>query len=250
LKHLRNGGHFVFVLSNKPDPATLQTLVLLRQLFKSLTPCKGKSLHGIRSSFYLFCEAFDRTKYEQDKIEELLLKAMADMREEEDRHQQAEIEQIANRTDNLQLTDAAKSTEEDHLVHAADMIWLPEWTMEELLNKEGPYVTGFFDTLWLGQIRAIAKRTDELKYGKTRSSGMTTSSGWRSRNQQGGEGKSWRARTVETVEEPSSTDQSGWQTTQPSRRGPSAAKVEGRNETVLEPRQASAGASKNDWRKR
>ncbi len=211
-------------------------------------------MHGIRSSFYLFSESFDRAKYEESKIEELLLKAMAEMREEEDRHQQAEIERIANRTDNLQLEGGEKATDEDQMVHAADKIWLPDWTMEDLLEKEGTFVKDFFDTLWQGQIRAIGKRTDELKYGKTRSSGMTASGGWRgsSRNQPGGEGGSWRTKAPEVLlEAPSSVDQSGWQTTQTSRRGGSAPKVEGsRVEPVIELRQPSAGASRNDWRKR
>lgn len=81
LNHLQAGGHFVFVLSNKPDPITIQTLVLLRRLFKRIFPCKGKTLHGVRSSFYLFCEAFDREKYEEEKIPALLDSTIESMRQ-------------------------------------------------------------------------------------------------------------------------------------------------------------------------
>lgn len=161
LKHLEAGGHFVFVLSNKPDPITIQTLVLLRQLFKRIFPCKGKTLHGVRSSFYLFCEAFDREKYQTEQISALLDKTIESMREtaqmiiQEGESDSAELDQALER---LGISDN-KNKE----FFAADMIWLPGYpNQNDLLEKEGDFVQEFFQKLWLGQVRSIEEKISNL----------------------------------------------------------------------------------------
>lgn len=162
LNHLQAGGHFVFVLSNKPDPITIQTLVLLRQLFKRIFPCKGKTLHGVRSSFYLFCEAFDREKYEEEKIPALLNATIESMREtarmiidETDGSDSTTLEQALQR---LGITDN-KNKE----FFAADMIWLPGYKdQEDLLEREGGFVQDFFQKLWQGQVRSIEEKIANL----------------------------------------------------------------------------------------
>jgi hypothetical protein len=161
LNHLQAGGHFVFVLSNKPDPITIQTLVLLRQLFKRILPCKGKTLHGVRSSFYLFCEAFDRERYEEEKIPVLLDATIESMREtaqlviNEDESTGTTLEQALQR---LGITDN-KNKE----FFAADMIWLPGYKdQEDLLEREGQFVQDFFQKLWQGQVRSIEEKIANL----------------------------------------------------------------------------------------
>lgn len=161
LKHLQAGGHFVFVLSNKPDPITIQTLVLLRQLFKRIFPCKGKTLHGVRSSFYLFCEAYDRDRYQQDQVSALLNKTIDSMREiaqmitQEGNNDAAGLDQALQR---LGISDN-KNKE----FFAADMIWLPLYPDQNtLLEKEGDFVQEFFQKLWLGQVRSIEEKISNL----------------------------------------------------------------------------------------
>jgi hypothetical protein len=256
LKHLRQDGHFVFVLSNKPDPATLQTLVLLRSLFKSITPCKGKSLHGIRSSFYLFCDSFDKQEYEHSHTSELLLKAMADMKDEEEKQTQREIESIANRTEDLQIGErtGGDPQADSDIVHPADLIWMRGVTLDALLEQEGPFVSKFFDGLWNGQIRAIAKRTDELKYKNTRSSeGNASRSPWRRTSEKADNGtpRSWRAQKPDAA---GGTEQGTWQTaTRGSGNAPRSdyrrSDTPGGEQTPAPARETN-NALKNDWRKR
>lgn len=158
LDHLQDEGHFVFVLSNKPDPATIQVLVFLRSLFKSIVPCKGKNLHGIRSSFYLFCDQFDRAAYEARDGSQVLKDALRKVDEAEVNFQTESLS-----VDEQQSQQRAKpSTTEP--VHPADIMWLPGMTLESMLEREGNYVSGFFEKLWLGQIKAIDRRIQELEY--------------------------------------------------------------------------------------
>lgn len=161
LKHLQAGGHFVFVLSNKPDPITIQTLVLLRQLFKRIFPCKGKTLHGVRSSFYLFCEAFDREKYQTEQISALLDKTIESMRVT------AQMIIQEGDGDSVELDEALQrlgiSDNKNKEFFAADMIWLPGYPDQtDLLEKEGDFVQEFFQKLWLGQVRSIEEKISNL----------------------------------------------------------------------------------------
>jgi hypothetical protein len=250
LKHLRQGGHFVFVLSNKPDPSTIQALVLLRSLFTSITPCKGKSLHGIRSSFYLFCDTFDRQQYEERQVSELLLRGMADMREEEEKEEQRAIERVANRTAELSIDDVADTHGQIGSVatHPADLIWMPEITLSALLKQEGPFVSSFFEGLWNGQIRAIAKRTDELKYKNSRPSESNASrSAWRRTPVD----SAWRAKAPD----PAGTSIQGtWQTARRGggpERNTETRKLDGASGAQNgAPARETSNALRNDWRKR
>lgn len=153
LDHLQNEGHFVFVLSNKPDPATIQVLVFLRSLFKSVVPCKGKNLHGIRSSFYLFCDMFDRAAYEAQNGSQVLKDALRKVDEAD----------VVFQTETLTVEEQQPKSAAE-LVHPADVMWLPGLTLETMLEREGEYVSRFFEKLWLGQIKAIDRRMQELEY--------------------------------------------------------------------------------------
>ncbi len=219
-------------------------LVLLRSLFASITPCKGKSLHGIRSSFYLFCEGFDRAQYEEREVEELLIKAMEDVKEAEEKLEAAAIEQVANRTANLQL-DGSAGAASDEAVHPADYIWLPGYTPQTLLEKEGPFVAEFFEGLWWGQIRAINKRTDELKYKKTQHA-----SGGPSWMRGGGSG----VRTELSRASPDAR-QDGWRTSDRGgsggdRRFSNGASGGAPGEGAAPRRPGGFGGGSSDWRKR
>jgi hypothetical protein len=164
LNHLQAGGHFVFVLSNKPDPATVQTLVLLRRLFRRILPCKGKTLHGVRSSFYLFCEGFNREAFVENGISKLLSSTIETMRqtarliiEEMDGAETQNIEDVLQR---LGIEDN-KNKE----YFAADMIWLPEYSDQRtLLEAEGEFVEQFFKKLWDGQVRSIEEKIVNLDH--------------------------------------------------------------------------------------
>lgn len=164
LNHLQAGGHFVFVLSNKPDPATVQTLVLLRRLFRRILPCKGKTLHGVRSSFYLFCEGFNRQEFVDNGISKLLSSTIETMRqtarliiEEMDGAESQNIEDVLQR---LGIEDN-KNKE----YFAADMIWLPEFSDQRtLLEEEGDFVEQFFKKLWDGQVRSIEEKIVNLDH--------------------------------------------------------------------------------------
>ncbi|KAJ9124103.1 hypothetical protein QFC22_000898 [Naganishia vaughanmartiniae] len=161
LNHLQAGGHFVFVLSNKPDPATVQTLVLLRRLFRRILPCKGKTLHGVRSSFYLFCEGFDRQAFVDNSISKLLSSTIETMRQTA--RMIIEEEESQNIEDVLQRLGIEDNKNKEYF--AADMIWLPEYNDQRtLLEEEGDFVEQFFKKLWDGQVRSIEEKIVNLDH--------------------------------------------------------------------------------------
>ncbi|KAJ9098786.1 hypothetical protein QFC19_006263 [Naganishia cerealis] len=164
LNHLQAGCHFVFVLSNKPDPATVQTLALLRRLFRRILPCKGKTLHGVRSSFYLFCEGFDRQLFVETGVPELLSDTIETMR----KTAQMIIEDMDG-SDNQTIEDALQrlgiEDNKNKEYFAADMIWLPEYKdQRQLLEEEGDFVEQFFKKLWDGQVRSIEEKIVNLDH--------------------------------------------------------------------------------------
>jgi 23S rRNA U2552 (ribose-2'-O)-methylase RlmE/FtsJ len=58
LRHLKHGGNLLLKMSSRPHLFIMSIICALQHLFTTCHALKQKCSHGIRSSFYLFCQGF------------------------------------------------------------------------------------------------------------------------------------------------------------------------------------------------